>query len=243
METSESRWVARARMSRSFARSRCSGALRLFVAYVAEAAEEHRSRKQIGPVWEARAELTKHADEALPAEGVDLVEQEHDRSGALPRPGVERGVQARSGGRIGPGSWMELWRQRGRGTHAKRLEEDELDRAEVVASGFASLAGDVYRRVAARGRQLPAERSQRGGLACLPRRVDDEVGVLFHEAWRLGEPARGGDHAVEIRTTRPGRVEPALHRDSLDLLGTSRQGRRPPKRGRFTSDSAKPMAT
>ncbi|WP_165001418.1 hypothetical protein, partial [Candidatus Protofrankia datiscae] len=128
---------------------------------VTQATQRHRRRERRRPIREPRPQLPQHADQALPAQRVDLVEEQHQRPRTHSRPRRERGSEQVRRGCLRPHRRMQFRWQSELGTPADLTEDAELRRAVVVAGGLTQLAGEMQRRVPADGGQLPRQRPQR----------------------------------------------------------------------------------
>ncbi len=181
------------------------------IADVAQAAENDRRGEAGGAVAVTVAQLAEDAEQGASAEGVNLVEEQHQRSRAGLRPDGERFREEPLRPALRPGRRTQVGRQVGsRGASGTR-EDRPGGRADVIRPGPARLHRQHDRRVAATRGQFRGERLQRCRLACLAWGVQDEVLLGLDEIGRLGEPLRGRDHVVVARHARPGRVERARH--------------------------------
>jgi len=201
--------VERARRSQA---ARVAAARGFVIADVAEAAEDNGRGKARRPVGEARPELPQHSEQARPPERVDLVEEERDRAraGASPRDqlGGEEPLIAferHSGG-------AQLGGERELGAAVQLAKDGPLGSSIDIAGRLPHLTREHQGCEASRGGELGRERPKGGGLARLPRGMQDEVRHLLDQARPLRQAARRRDHVVELGIAGPGRVEAALHR-------------------------------
>ncbi len=125
----------------------------------------------------ASPKLAEHADQALAAKRVDLVEEQHQRPRAGLGPRRERRPQQVVLRGIRPRGWLELARKLV-GGEADLVEDAALRGAVVVAGGSPDLAAERQRRVPPGGRQLVRKRPDRRRLASPPGGVDDEIALL-----------------------------------------------------------------
>ena len=183
----------------------------LVVAHVAETAEDDRGGEIPGAARESGAKLAQHAEQALAAQGVDLVEEEDERPRARARPRGEGGddqglvTLEREGGRT------EIRRQVDLGRAREVAQDGALGRAVVVAGDAALLAVEDDGGVLAGGGEPRREGADGRRLARLSGGMDDEVPELLDEARGLGDAGLGRDHVVPVGPARARGVEATLH--------------------------------
>ncbi len=183
----------------------------LIVAHVAQPTQRHRSGKPIRSLVEPGPQLAQHADQTRTAQRVNLIEKQHQRPRADPRPPRERlreHVLVR--GRR-PRRRPQLCRQGDLGPASHRAEYAALRRAVVVAGSLADLTRKMQRRVHAASGQRVRKSPQRSRLPRLPRSMHHKIAHLIHQTGRFGQPRQRRNHVVVRGQTRPRRVEPASH--------------------------------
>ena len=196
-------------------------------AVIAHPAQNDALREPARAVRVAGAELAQHREQGVADEGVDLVDDEHQRLRARCGP-AGQGLPQRLArtGRIEdaeprPGDEPVVESQ---------CAQDGADgRSHVLASGLADLDVDAAQytiRV-----QRVAESKQRRGLSGLARCVQDEVLVLPDEQQELVDvQALQGRHAVvHVRDDGASGVEEAHVRSAARPRRFHRYGRSPPR--------------
>ncbi len=186
----------------------------LIVTNVAQAAQGDRSREIVRPASIAVTKLAEHADQRLPPQRVDLVDEQHQRPRTALRPRPQPGREQRSVRHHRPGGRPKIGGQRVVGGSPDLVEDRAARRTDVVAPRPPGLAGHQERRVPAGCRQLVGKCLQRGRLPRLPGRVDDKVAVLIDQRGSVRQPRHRWDHVVDPRPARAGGVEPSAHRRS-----------------------------
>ncbi len=183
----------------------------LIITHIPQPAQRHRGGKPLRTLVEPGPQLAQHADQTRTTQRVNLVEKQHQRPRADPRPPRERCLQQVRLGHLRPRRRSELRRQPDLGTASDLLEDAALRSAVVVAGSLANLAREMQRRVHAASGQLLRQRPQRGRLPRLPRGVHHEIAQLGDQIGRLRQPSQRRNHVMVRRQTRPRRVEPASH--------------------------------
>ncbi len=181
------------------------------VAHVAEAHERERPGEALRPIDVSGLDLAQQGDEDRVAQGVGLVEEDHQRARRGLRPGAQRRAEAPARGRVGPGRRQEIGGELGARRVAPGVEDGQLRDAGVVGEVGARDHRHQQRGVAALGRQLPGEGAQGGRLADLPWGVQQEVSLLVDQTAQPRQPRRRRQHVVIGRVAGARGVEPARH--------------------------------
>ena len=157
------------------------------VAHVAHAAQDDALREVPRPVGVPCPELPEDRYQRIADQCVDLVEQQHERSGVGLRPESQQAVQrVQRPGRLQdprPQSLEGVIAQ-GQPRLVGQVAENGAHRLlHVLARRLAGLHVDVHAAVLAVGAgvQEVAQGEQGGGLAGLPRRVENEVALVPHQ--------------------------------------------------------------
>jgi hypothetical protein len=161
----------------------------LVVAHVPQAAQDHRGGKALGPPGEAGAKLAQHAQQALAAQGIDFVEEEHQGARAGASPGREVSLQQGFIPFELQCRWLQLRREVRLGAELQLAQDGPLSGAIVVPRHFALLAREVEGCVAAGRGELLGKGAEHRRLSRLPGSVEDEVAILLNEPLHLREAA------------------------------------------------------
>ena len=176
------------------------------VAHVAHAAQHHALRKTLRAPDVAGPELAQHGDQRVAHQGIDLVNQEHERRpvglGPAAQYLAQRAVRAEFVKESGPDLAGQRISQR-QTRPGSQLPENRPHRAgRVLPCRLAHLHVEVDAAILphlAAVQQVP-QREQDGGLARLPRRMKDEVALVAHEfADAVQIHPRQGRNAVVVR--------------------------------------------
>ena len=201
-------------------------------------------RKSLRPQVVTFPELAQYRQQRAARQGVDLVDQQHQRRRVRRRPahqGLAQGGRPEFGGDPRPVSRQEQVAQRRPRAGGEPRQDDAGRALHVVPHRLSAFHVGVYAAVGAAGAAVEqvAERAEGGGLAALARRVQHEVLLLPDQQQHLVqvETVQRRDAVVPVRLYRSGGVEVGdarvggggwrVHYRSLRALILS-----PPRRGR-----------
>ena len=192
------------------------------VAHVADAAQHHTLRKPFGALDVAGTELAQHGDQRVAHQGIDLVDQQHQRLPVGFGPAVQHLAQRAVGAELvkesGPDfAWQRIPHSEAR--PGSQLPEYRPHRAgRVLPPRLTHLHVEVDAAILshlAAVQQIP-QREQDGGLAGLARRTEDEVALVANELADIVQvhPRQGRDAVVVRRNHGTAGIEEA-HRVSI----------------------------
>ena len=223
------------------------------VAHVPHAAQDDALRKGRRAPDVARSQLAQHREQRIAHQRVDLVDEQHRRPRVGLRPAAQRLAKGavRTGRREdgGPGFVEGAVLER-RPHPGCQLAQDGAHRLfHVLARGLGGLDVHVRAAVPAAAVELVPQRQQRGGLAGLPGRMQDEVHLLPDEPQDLlqVESRQRWDPVVVLRPDGTGGVEEA-HAASIPpapppgVSGRRLNRRQPAPRGGNGAQPTRPHA-
>ena len=172
------------------------------VAHVPHATQHHTLRKAPGAPDVSRAQLPQHREQGVTHQGVDLIQQKHQR----PRVGFGPAPQRFAEGAIGTELGEQIRYTARKSTARRPRDQFAQDRphgpAGVFAARLPGLQVRVHATVLARRaavQQIP-QREQRGCLARLPGRMEYGVTLVADERQHLLEiEAIKRRHTVVVR--------------------------------------------
>ena len=203
------------------------GGANAVVAHVADAAQNDALRKPCRAAVVAGAELPQHGQQRVAHQRVDFVEEQHDGRFVRLRPTRQRLAQSRARPvlrqNVRPHPIQQFVLEGGSGAGGQLAENGAHGRLHVLPHGLGAFHVGVHAPKAAFRPTIQhvAQRQQRGGLAGLPRRMENEVFLLPNQSdqRRQVEPPQRRYAVVEVRLDRAGGVEKA-HGSSMPASPT-----------------------
>ena len=202
---------------------------------VAHSAQDDAQRKALRALGIEGAKLPQRRNQRVPHQRVDLVDQQHHRTGVGGGPAHEELRERAVGLRNRDQGLRDLGRRRASGD-AVRFERDHLEYgthggAHILAGRLSGLHVCVQAPVLAPGAavQQVAQRQQRRRLAGLPGRVEHDVSPAADELQHFVEikPVERGNAVVPSSMHRSGGVEVAHVRQAGDARHQRTSKRKP----------------